>query len=440
MQTALKNGYLACALFMSSALYAVTAPTNVRIADETNQSMLVSWTHNGSERLDGFVIYRFDRPNYIYVKDVNGSESSTLIDGLSPDSSYAFAVSSVYNGTESSKTLSIAKRTTHTWTGTLAGCLGSVSTPPWRSELLAITVFNCNSQGLTDITPVQDLINLERLAVADNALSGTIPSWIGNFAPLKSLHLEQNSFSGEIPDTFADLNDTLEILWLKSNHLRGPLPSWFGSFGHLTILIAADNNFSGPIPPEIGNLAALQILTLSDNNLSGSIPPSIGNLQQLKSLSLKHNNLEGTIPAELGNLSAEKLTDLLLSDNRLSGFIPASLGNLKALKLCFLSDNDLTGPIPSSIGEDTNLTHLSLAYNHLYGEIPTTLMQLKQLSQSGSGINLINNCNLYTDDPSLQDFIDNNASSLFGGYNGILGSNDGNCSRSNPALLMYMLD
>ena len=176
MQTALKNGYFAWSVLLSSALYAVTAPTDVSIADETNQSMLVTWTYNGAERLERFKIYRFDRPNYIYVKDVNGSASNTLIDGLSPDSSYRFAVSSVSNGNESAKTLSSANRTTHTWTGSLAGCLGSVSTPPWRSELLTITSFNCDSQGLTDITPVQDLVNLESLTVADNALSGPIPS------------------------------------------------------------------------------------------------------------------------------------------------------------------------------------------------------------------------------------------------------------------------
>jgi len=64
---------------------------------------------------------------------------------------------------------------------------------------------------------------LYALNLSNNALSGEIPSLIGNLEQLESLELSQNSQSGEIPIQVASLS-FLSYLNL-SNNLVGKIPS-----------------------------------------------------------------------------------------------------------------------------------------------------------------------------------------------------------------------
>ncbi|KAL2330059.1 hypothetical protein Fmac_017640 [Flemingia macrophylla] len=144
--------------------------------------------------------------------------------------------------------------------------------------------------------------NLERLAVANCRLEGTIPPEIGNLPKLTHLDLSNNYLSGEIPPSL-------------------------GNLSLLERLIISNTNIQSTIPPLLGNLPKLSHLDLSHNQLSSEIPPSLGNLPKLTHLNLSHNYLFGEIPPLLGNLP--KLVHLDLSDNYyLEGIFPPSLGNL----------------------------------------------------------------------------------------------------------------
>ena len=129
-------------------------------------------------------------------------------------------------------------------------------------------------------------------------------------------------------------NGHVEYLDLANNSLSGSIPSGLGNLTNLIGLFLNNNTLSGSIPSELGNLTNLTILTLLNNSLSGSIPSELSNLINLTNLDLSFNYLSGSIPAELGNLT--KLTALYLYSNALSGSIPAELGKLTKLTALYL--------------------------------------------------------------------------------------------------------
>ncbi|KAL3027534.1 hypothetical protein AAZX31_03G059500 [Glycine max] len=69
-----------------------------------------------------------------------------------------------------------------------------------------------------------DFKELYILNLSNNALSGEIPSSIGNLRQLESLDLSQNALSGGIPMQIASLS-FLSYLNLSFNHLVGKIPT-----------------------------------------------------------------------------------------------------------------------------------------------------------------------------------------------------------------------
>ena len=94
---------------------------------------------------------------------------------------------------------------------------------------------------------------------------------------------------------------------------------------------------------------------------------------------------------------------LQLPDNGLVGTLPAELADLSSLTHLELQGNSLGDAIPPELGTLSNLTVLGLEANQLLGEIPTQLANLTNITSTG--LQLGWNA-LYTDDPTLQAFID----------------------------------
>jgi hypothetical protein len=208
------------------------------------------------------------------------------------------------------------------------------------------------------------------------------------------------------------------VLYLGDNQMSGSIPAWLGSIASLTHLQLAHNAFTGTIPTELGDLSNLTYLFLENNALSGNIPSALQNLPNLRQLNLSYNNLTGSVPTWVRFL--DNLQRLDLSDNSLTGTVtgqatgPTLSGEnsgsqgdfldftpLTNLEYLDLSGNQLSGAIPSILGVLTSLEDLYLNSNMLSGEIPTSLMNLTVLDSADIGYNA-----LYTDDPSLQAFLD----------------------------------
>ena len=214
------------------------------------------------------------------------------------------------------------------------------------------------------------------LRLQSNALSGAIPTDVGDLANLELLSLSRNSLSGTIPADLGDLSNLLE-LYLNDNDLTGAIPADLGDLADLEVLSLQRNLLSGSIPGDLGDMSSLQELYLHGNGLTGGIPADLGDLTDLEALSLSRNTLSGSIPADLGDLS--NLQELYLNDNDLTGGIPADLGNLTDLEVLSLQRNLLSGALPAALGSLTSLQELYLQDNSLSGPIPAELTNLTQL-------------------------------------------------------------
>lgn len=256
--------------------------------------------------------------------------------------------------------------------------------------------------NLTGTIPsnIEDLTDLEFLALYENNLSGSLPSTIGNLSALTHLVLNDNALSGSLPASFSSLSSLQSLilssndftgnpfdevigltglitLGLYDNQFSGTIPTAIDDLAVLEILRLEKNSFTGTIPTEIGNIGTLTYLGLNDNGFTGSIPSTIVNLTNLTDLFMNNNSLTGNIPAAIGDLV--NLVNLNLRSNNLDGSIPSSITSCILLEVLDLTSNTLTGSIPSSIGSLTSLKILALSSNELSGTIPASIVSLSAL-------------------------------------------------------------
>ncbi|XP_078164545.1 uncharacterized protein LOC144559399 [Carex rostrata] len=263
--------------------------------------------------------------------------------------------------------------------------------------------------------------NISReLNLADNRLSGVVPSSLSCSGALAVVKLENNSLTGEFP---FDLKfcTRLELLDLGENNFHGIIPDWVGErFYQLQFLRLRSNLFSSNIPSKLTLLNNLQFLDLANNNLSGPLPSGLDHftsmiqlspanigyigeslnvmakglilkyehLGDLKSIDLSNNNLIGEIPQEIVVLAG--LWNLNLSHNHLMGNIPQEIGNMTSLESLDLRMNNLSGTIPQSMSALYSLAVLNFSYNNLSGSIPT-----------GYQLQTLDDPSIYSDNPYL---------------------------------------
>ncbi|CAL4951584.1 unnamed protein product [Urochloa decumbens] len=264
----------------------------------------------------------------------------------------------------------------------------SGSIPASLTNLSALTKLGLYVNSLSGYVPpnLGRLQGLIYLSLNDNKLKANDRhGWefitsIGNCSQLQLLVLGKNSFSGQLPNSVANLSETLQVLHLGDNEISGVIPPNIGNLVGLQILDMANTSLSGAIPESIGSLENLVELGLYNTSLSGSIPSSLGNLTQLNNLYAYYGNLEGAIPASLGKL--KNLFVLDLSTNQLNGSIPIEVLKLPQLSFYLdLSYNSLSGPLPPEVGNLVNLNQLILSGNQLSGNIPDSIAKCISLVQ-----------------------------------------------------------
>ncbi|KAJ8767976.1 hypothetical protein K2173_020916 [Erythroxylum novogranatense] len=294
--------------------------------------------------------------------------------------------------------------------------------PHWllqnNTNLMLLYLKNTSLSGILE-SPIQSHVNLQRLDISDNKLSGHIPLEIGACFPrLRSLNMSSNNFSGSIPSSLGNMN-ILKSLDLSSNGLSGKLPDLLikgcqqlyllklsnnklqgqmflrnASLSRLIVWLQLDGNqFIGSIPNSLSESSSLVALDVSHNNLSGGIPQWITNMTVLQVLDLSHNKFDGIL---LLNLFPSSISQVYLSNNRLQGSllndfdcenmvaidlshnnlvvgIPKWLGRCSKLRYFVLKGNNFEGKIPSQLCKLDRLSLIDLSSNHLYGRIPSCL-------------------------------------------------------------------
>ncbi|XP_031378621.1 receptor-like protein 6 [Punica granatum] len=258
----------------------------------------------------------------------------------------------------------------------------SSEVPVRVANLSSLTYLSLESCGLYGVFPASifRLPKLEYVSLVSNGnLTGHLPEF-NSTSPLQFLQLSTTSFSGELPDSLGDLQ-SLKFLNVERCNFSGSFPSSFSNLTELTYLSFRGNPFTAQrldSLPWLWKLAKLDTLYIGQTNLQGKIPSSIGNLSHLVTLGLAGNELEGEIPPELVNLP--RLAKLNLWDNQLSGHITSCLTNMTQISFLDLSSNYFDGPIPSSVSQLQNLQFLWLFGNLLSGIVELdTFLQMKRL-------------------------------------------------------------
>ncbi|MBA0698083.1 hypothetical protein Goari_021592 [Gossypium aridum] len=283
-------------------------------------------------------------------------------------------------------------------------------------KLIELSLAGCNLRKLPRFLSSHN--NLKTLDLSDNLLEGNIPSWLMHNATLQ-LWVRGNNLSGPFPKTFGNISSRLTSLDISNNSFYGPLLEDIHLiFPELLYLSASDNGFNGGIPPSFGRLKRLQSLDLSGNKLHGEIQYLLtSNMSRLQYLYLYDNNLRGdALPRNLSFSKLEvidlgnndftgslldslpwsllqspalpQLRVLSLHGNHLEGQIPHWLCQMRHLEVLDLSRNNLSGHIPDCFDNITSwsdfshghyLSGLDLSSNRLTGSIPVQITQLKAL-------------------------------------------------------------
>ncbi|KAG8063584.1 hypothetical protein GUJ93_ZPchr0003g16976 [Zizania palustris] len=249
-------------------------------------------------------------------------------------------------------------------------------------NMLSGTIFE------TDMLPLFD--NLEVFDASYNMLSGNVPKF--NFLiSLKVLHLQNNNFSGSIPEAlFHETSMVLTELDLSCNQLTGPLRRVTAM--NLKYLNLSCNSLEGTLPITFWSCS---VVDLSRNMLSGnlSVVRTWGNY--IETIDLTTNRLTGTWPDETTQFL--RLTSLRISDNLLAGELPTVIGTYPELSAIDFSLNQLHGPLPRNLFTSVKLTYLNLSGNNFSGTLPlpnsetksSTYMDLSVLPVQTSNLSFV---------------------------------------------------
>ncbi|XP_026411219.1 probable LRR receptor-like serine/threonine-protein kinase At3g47570 [Papaver somniferum] len=262
------------------------------------------------------------------------------------------------------------------------------SVPPKLGTLKDLTNLNIAKNyfgrgevdGLSFLNTLPNCSKLEKLSISNNYFSGQLPDSIANLSTkLREMYLGFNLIFGEIHPGIENLVN-LNLLGMQSNHLNGSIPAFIGKHPNLMYVSLSDNQLSGKIPSNICNSTQLNRIDFSINRLQGGIPPNFGNCQNMIELDLSQNQLTGAIPKELIGLSSIT-SGLELSENQLTGDLPSEVGNLERIVGLYLSNNRLSGKVPDTLGKCIGLEGLSLDGNLFEWVIPPSLKNLKGLQK-----------------------------------------------------------
>ncbi|KAG9134127.1 hypothetical protein Leryth_004819 [Lithospermum erythrorhizon] len=280
---------------------------------------------------------------------------------------------------------------------------------------------------------------LSTINLANNELSGKIPSSIFTLPSLRQLQLSNNHFSGqidELPNGSSTLLMKLNTLDLSNNNLTGSIPKSFFQLKHLNVLSLSSNFFGGTVQLDaIMNLRNLTTLDLSYNNLTVDprinnvtsttlsqlgilklascnlrVFPKLKNQLNLAHLDLSDNKIAGEVPNWIWGVGGEVRIHVNLSKNVLKGLEnPPNFRNLVVLDLhenhlggevpipptsaiyVDYSSNNFSNSIPSNIGNNMSYTtFFSLANNSLTGRIPESICNGNNLRVLDLSLNALN--------------------------------------------------
>jgi hypothetical protein len=256
----------------------------------------------------------------------------------------------------------------------LRATIGKPTGHIYKSDLEGLTSFSAAGRRITDLSGLEDCINLVSLDLHDNQISNI--SALTGLTKLEWLDLSYNQIGDISP--LAGLTN-LKWLYLYNNRIGNIAP--LANLTKLTYLFLQTNQISNILV--LANLTNLTRLLLFSNQISDISP--LPSLIKLTWLYLDNNQISNIVP--LTNLT--NLTQLGLSDNQVSGIAP--LANLTKLIYLSLHSNQI-----SDISVLANLINLMWLY--LQNNDITNIYPLAQNGGLGTGDRVYLDGNPLTDD------------------------------------------
>ncbi|KAM7502801.1 hypothetical protein LguiB_001705 [Lonicera macranthoides] len=246
------------------------------------------------------------------------------------------------------------------------------------STVVELTLQSCFSEG-----PFPSIIigcNLRHLDLSDNGFNGEISELlVGSFSrchtsSLEELVLSGTQFSGQLPNSWGHLNNSLRTLDLASNSISGPLPTSIGDLSKLQNLNLGFNNLNGSIPKSLGRLTELKELLLHGNDWEGVLSQDhFQGLSKLKMLSISPLNRNFFLNLSPNWVPPFSLETIYIKDYKLGPKFPKWLQTQTQLNTIYLRNVSISQAIPNWLRKmSTRISFLHLSHNQIGGILPTS--------------------------------------------------------------------
>eukprot|EP00879_Flechtneria_rotunda_P022926 GHRR01024231.1.p1 GENE.GHRR01024231.1~~GHRR01024231.1.p1 ORF type:complete len:471 (+),score=117.16 GHRR01024231.1:181-1593(+) len=137
--------------------------------------------------------------------------------------------------------------------------------PDWKKNLTTLVL---SKLGLTGTIPDSwewlPAGKLQTLDLSSNAITGTLPNWVGNLLAANAvLDLSNNQIQGILPSTWAQSNRSIEVLRLGNNSIGGAIPdSWNSLAYRAREFNMSQNKLQGWLPAAWNDIAWLKSYTI----------------------------------------------------------------------------------------------------------------------------------------------------------------------------------
>ena len=353
---------------------APSAVSDLTPVDIGETSITLTWTAPGDNLISG-TAYEFDlrystdstvlaewtqalEATGEPVPGVAGTPETTTVSGLTTNTKYYFALKTRDNSDNWSGISNIASASPFTDVPVsfadanleqlVRDSLGKPTGDIYKTELLDIQGLEATGLGITDITGIENCVNLRVLHIGDNAISD-----IQALSDLTSLH--DLNIQNNLVTSIGDLSGltALQVLQISGNSISDLSPLL--NFPVLNYLAAIDIATSDLTI--IGDLTELQYLFLNSNEISDI--SELASLTRLKYLFLSYNQISDLSPLS----GLEDLQALYLSVNQISDIQPLvdnpglGSGDTIALDTNPLSQYSIDTLIPMLEARGVTVTH-----------------------------------------------------------------------------------
>ncbi|CAH1442604.1 unnamed protein product [Lactuca virosa] len=167
---------------------------------------------------------------------------------------------------------------------------------------------------------IKNNTNLNVLNLRNNSFGSML---LYRNANMQGLDISGNHMIGIIPEDIHKIFPDLYYLNLSRNALSGAIPSSVGDLRILGVLDLSHNELSGEVPKGFfTNLSQLRVLKLSNNKFHGQVLSGNLSLGNMERVHLDNNRFTGKFGLWSKEILLELLTVLDISNNLFEGMIP----------------------------------------------------------------------------------------------------------------------